>query len=82
MRKPARPLRSRGQPRLFDYEPDAKHDARQLIKSCVRSGYSWTPIQRDILKDMLETVNRFGRLGLPKFRLLLVFCRKAGVGPA
>ena len=80
-RKPARPLRSNPAPELFELEPVAQHDTRQLIKACVRSGYSWSAIQRDVLKDMLETVNRYGRLGLAKHHLLMVFARRCGVAP-
>jgi hypothetical protein len=69
--KRTRALNTARPKRLFEVETDARHDARQLIKSCVRSGYAWIPIQRDILKIMLEHVNKFGRLPTPQHRLLM-----------
>jgi len=78
-RLPTRPLRSNLQPRLFD--SDAQRHLRQVIKTCVRSGYAWTRVERSILKDLMEDVDRFGRLASPKHKLLLVFAKKCGVTP-
>jgi hypothetical protein len=69
------------QPRLFD-APPVQHDPGQMIRACVRSEYPWTKVQRDIFRDMLRDVQRFGRLSTPQHRLLLVFARKCGVGPS
>jgi hypothetical protein len=81
MRKVARSLKQATRPKLFDLEPDAKHDTRDLIKACIRSGYAFTPIAQTILKSMLEDVRRYGRLPAPQYRLLLVFARRCGVMP-
>jgi hypothetical protein len=79
MTKPSQPLRSH-QARLFE-TPPVEHDPRRLIKACVRSEYPWTRVARDVLQDMLDDVNKFGRLSTPQLRLLLVYARRAGVGP-
>jgi hypothetical protein len=80
MTTPARPLRAH-QPRLFE-TPTVQHDLRRLIKDCLRSGHPWTETQQWVLGDLLRVVNRFGRLPTAQHRLLLCYCRKAGVRPS
>ena len=39
----------------------------------------WTEIQRDILKLLLEDVNKYGRLAAPQHKLLLIWAKRCGV---
>ena len=60
-------------------EPSAlSQNLRHTIKSCVRSGH-WTEAQRDVLKLLLEDVNKYGRLAAPQHKLLLVLAKRCGV---
>jgi hypothetical protein len=67
--------------RLFELEPVAQHNTREMIKNCLRSKYPWTPVTRSILENMLADIQRYGRLATPVHCLLLVFARRCGVGP-